>query len=81
MIDDSVAREKLWSMIKQYRFAMMSTRQADDTLRTRPMTTIERDADGSLWSALQAHPQVCLSRDGAEHRNVAMPSGAARQTP
>lgn len=71
MEQNDAAREKLWSMIKKHRFAMMTTQEGADRLRSRPMTTIERDFDGSLWffakadsaavSALGAHPQVCLS--------------------
>ena len=62
--------EKLWGMIKKYRFAMMTTLEGA-ALRSRPMTTIEQDFDGSLWffaktdsaavAALATHPEVCLS--------------------
>jgi general stress protein 26 len=71
MEQNDAAREKLWSMIKEYRFAMMTTQEEHEVLRSRPMTTIERDFDGSLWffakadsaavAALKAHPQVSLS--------------------
>jgi len=65
------AQAKLWDMIKKYRFAMLTTQETAGILRSRPMTTIERDFDGSLWffaktesatvTALAAHPEVCLS--------------------
>lgn len=71
MEQNDAAREKLWSMIHKYRFAMMTTQEAGDALRSRPMTTIDRDFDGSLWffaradsaavAALETHPQVSLS--------------------
>ena len=71
MQQDDESRGKLWNMIKKYRFAMMATRETSGDLRSRPMTTIERDYDGSLWffakadsaavQALRAHPEVCLS--------------------
>jgi len=65
------ALEKVWSMIKKHRFAMMTTQEFGETLRSRPMTTIDRDFDGSLWffaktdstavKSLETHPQVALS--------------------
>jgi general stress protein 26 len=64
------ARDKLWSMIKQHRFAMLTTRH-QESLRSRPMTTLDHSADDSLWffaasdstaaEQLQLHAQVCLS--------------------
>jgi general stress protein 26 len=65
------ALEKVWGMIKKHRFAMMTTQEHGEALRSRPMTTIDRDFDGSLWffaktdsaavQSLAAHPQVALS--------------------
>ena len=77
MSDEHSARAKLWSMIGEYRFAMLTTQESGETLRSRPMTTVKRDFDGSLWFfarsdsaaawALTAHPQVSLAYadDGA----------------
>jgi general stress protein 26 len=71
MSTEASTREKLWSLIKKYRFAMLTTRHAGEQLRSRPMTTIDRDYDGTLWffaaadsivaADLRAHPQICLS--------------------
>jgi len=71
MLSHDAALEKLWGMIKKYRFAMMTTQESAEALRSRPMTTIDRDFDGSLWffakadsaavKSLEAHPQVSLS--------------------
>ena len=65
------AHEKLWQLIQKHRFAMLTTREAGDVLRSRPMTTIERDYDGSLWffakadsdtvHAIEREAQVCLA--------------------
>ena len=70
-MESTGSSEKLWGMIKKYRFAMMTTLEAGGSLRSRPMTTIDRDFDGALWffakadsaavSALAAHAEVCLS--------------------
>ncbi|MEO8060535.1 MAG: pyridoxamine 5'-phosphate oxidase family protein [Burkholderiales bacterium] len=49
---DSVhAREKLWHLIKDIRFAMFTTRHANGHLHSRPMTTQNSrlDEDTSLW--------------------------------
>jgi len=65
------ALQKLWAMIQKHGFAMMTTQESAEALRSRPMTTIDRDFDGSLWffaktdsaavKSLEAHPQVSLS--------------------
>ena len=88
MADDMQSnRAKLWGMIKEYKFAMMTTRQPDDVLRSRPMTTIEHDADDSLWffaksdstvaESLSRFPQVCLSYSDASDHDYVSVSGEA----
>lgn len=44
-------REKLWSLIKDIRFGMFTTRHANGHLHSRPMTTQNRsvDEDDVLW--------------------------------
>jgi general stress protein 26 len=64
------ARQKLWQLIQKHRFAMLTTHADGDVLRSRPMTTIERNFDGSLWffartdsqtaAAIARRAQVCL---------------------
>jgi general stress protein 26 len=71
MDDKQSSRERLWGLIKKHKFAMMTTRHEGNVLRSRPMTTIDRDYDGTLWffaradsavaAGLASHPQVCLS--------------------
>ena len=39
----------LASMIKEIRTAMLTTVEADGSLRSRPMETQEREFDGTLW--------------------------------
>ena len=45
------ARDKLWKMIKDIRFAMLTTRHGNGHLHARPMTTQNRElaSDDSLW--------------------------------
>ena len=46
---DPKARETLFDMIKDIRVAMMTTIEADGSLRSRPMWTQTPDANGDLW--------------------------------
>ena len=88
MEDKTSGRDKLWGMIKKYRFAMMTTRHSGGALRSRPMTTIEHDADDSLWffakadsaaaEALENHPQVCLSYADSDGKDFVCVAGDAR---
>ena len=44
----SEATQKMWSMMKDIGFAMMTTEDGDN-LRARPMVAAQKDFDGSLW--------------------------------
>jgi general stress protein 26 len=39
----------LWELIKDIKFAMLTTRDFGGALRSRPMVTQQADFDGSLW--------------------------------
>ena len=41
--------QTLWKMIRQSRFAMLTTVSENGELRGRPMTTLQKDFDGTLW--------------------------------
>ena len=70
-MEQNCSRDQLWRMIRKYRFAMMTTLDSGGLMRSRPMTTIDRDFDDSLWffsksdsaavAAVAAHAEVCLS--------------------
>lgn len=49
--DSEQAREKLWDLIKDIRFAMFTTRHGNGHLHSRPMTTqnSKLDHDSTLW--------------------------------
>lgn len=36
-------------LVKEIKFAMMTTEEEDGTLRSRPMSTMQMDAAGNLW--------------------------------
>lgn len=46
--DTPELRQKLWSMMKDIRLAMMTTEDGDN-LRARPMAASQSDFDGTLW--------------------------------
>lgn len=66
-------RDKLWHLIKDIKFGMLTTRHADGHLHSRPMTTqnTHLDEERALWlfmsrrgdsaADLQAAPEVCMS--------------------
>ncbi len=49
--ESTQARSRLWSLVKDIRFAMFTTRHANGHLHSRPMTTqnTKIDEDSSLW--------------------------------
>jgi general stress protein 26 len=49
-------REKVWSLIKDIKVALMVTRNSDGALHARPMVASQKAFDGNLWF---------LSREGA----------------
>jgi general stress protein 26 len=65
------AKNKLATLLKKHRFAMLTTLEDGDMLHSRPMTTIEREFDGTLWffaksdsetaKALRIRPSLCAS--------------------
>ena len=89
-LDISTEREKLWELIKEIKFGMLTTRHADGFLQSRPMTTQNSrlDEDGTLWlfmsrlgdSAidLQTSPQVCMSYADTSKDSYVSVSGNAR---
>ena len=69
--DESQEQAKLWSMIKDIGVGMMTTMDADGTLRSRPMINIQTkqaDFDGVLWffTRASAHKNFEI----AEHKQI-----------
>jgi general stress protein 26 len=46
---EHVELEKVAGIINDIKFAMLTTMEHDGSLRSRPMATMEMDADGHLW--------------------------------
>jgi general stress protein 26 len=85
--DPQAQRAAFWDMIRQYRFAMFTTRDQGDVLRSRPMTTIQKDFDGQLCffapadsdvvKAVMRYAQVCLSYGNANESDFVCAAGPA----
>jgi general stress protein 26 len=82
-------REKLWALIKDIKFGMLTTRHADGHLHSRPMTTqnTRLDEDDALWlfmsrrgdsaADLQASPAVCMSFADTDNDSYVCVAGTA----
>ncbi len=78
VVPEQEARERLWSLIKDIRFAMFTTRHpASGHLHARPMTTqnSKLDEDSSLWFFMsrQSDPVADLLEDAAVNVGYADP--------
>jgi len=79
------AYQKLWSLIKHCRFAMMVTMEGDGALRSRPMSTVNKEFAGALWfftpadsaavAAIASHPDVCLAYADSKDADFVSVSG------
>lgn len=49
MTASSSELDKLGELLKKFRFAMLTTRTADDKLTAHPLTVQEAEFDGDLW--------------------------------
>jgi general stress protein 26 len=80
-------QKKLASLIKGISIAMLTTRQPDETLRSRPMQTQELEFDGDLWffthesdpkvDEARQNEQVNLSYGDPAHNRYVSVSGEA----
>jgi general stress protein 26 len=81
-------RAKVWDLVKDIRFAMMVTQDADGSMHGRPMSAIQTDYNGTLWfmtrdstlkvEALEANPKVMLSYADIDENHYVSLSGTAR---
>lgn len=90
MTAQTIDTSKLWDMIKDIRFGMLTVRGADGRLYSRPMTTQNGEADrgGVVWffmsrsgqpvADLTASPDVNVAYADPESDKYVSVSGAAR---
>ena len=79
---------KLAGMIKEIDFAMLTTAEADGSLRSRPMSTQRREFDGDLWfftresapkvGEIEREQQVNISYAKPEDQRYVSVSGRAQ---
>jgi general stress protein 26 len=63
--------DKLWEIVKDCRFAMLTTVEQDGTLRARPMTTVQKEFGGTLWFIAPAESDAVTAVAVNEQVNVA----------
>lgn len=78
LLHDTSPPQRLWHLIRDIRFGMLTTRHGDGQLRSRPMTTQNRvldDAQPVLWFFVsrRSEPGVDLQDDGAVNIAYASP--------
>lgn len=72
-VDDATeSQRQLWSLIKDIRFAMFTTRRGDADLHSHPMTTQNSrlDEDANLWFFMSRSSETALDLVGDPHVNV-----------
>jgi general stress protein 26 len=84
---DADKTAKLWGLIKDIRFAMM-TSEDGKVLRSRPMAASQQEFDGNLWfftrldsakvREVGADDRVCLSYADPDRQHYVSVSGRAR---
>jgi general stress protein 26 len=84
---DHAQAEKLWSLIRHAKFAMLVTEDGGH-LRGRPMAASQDGFDGTLWfftrasshkvSEVQADSRVCVTYAGTSDQDYVSFSGRAR---
>ena len=62
-VQHNAALAKVAEMVGDARFAMLTTKEKDGTLRSRPMATMQLDSEGNLWFLLPCHPQKSRKRN------------------
>ncbi len=62
---------KLAELIKQAKFAMVTTQCEDDSLRSRPLTTLDTDFDGAIWFIVEGDSEVAREIKASPKVNVA----------
>ena len=75
MSDKKQGLEKLKSLLKGVRICMMTTRDAHDNLRSRPMVLQETEIDGDLWFFTARHSGKVNEIGGDSRVNIAVIDG------
>ena len=71
---DAEAKQKLWSMMKDIGFAMLTTEDGGQ-LRARPMVAAQKEFDGVLWFFTRASSHKVDEVRGDQHVGVTYADG------
>jgi len=64
----SEALARLAALVRQMKVGMLTTIEADGSLRSRPLETVEVDPEGCLWFFTQAHSPKAARAQAADHQ-------------
>jgi general stress protein 26 len=59
---------RLAALVRQMQVGMLTTLEADGSLRSRPLQTVEVDAEGRLWFFTEAHSPKSERAEAADHQ-------------
>jgi general stress protein 26 len=59
---------RLAALVRQMKVGMLTTLEADGSLRSRPLQTVEVDAEGRLWFFTEAHSPKSERIEAADHQ-------------
>jgi general stress protein 26 len=59
---------RLAALVRQMKVGMLTTVEADGSLRSRPLETVEVDGEGRLWFFTQAHSPKSVRAEAADHQ-------------
>ena len=81
-------RAKVWDLVKDMKIAMMVTRATQGTMHSRPMASVQKDFDGTLWfmtresspkiDEIEKSPDVLLAYSHAPAQHYVSITGRAR---
>ncbi|MEJ6555533.1 pyridoxamine 5'-phosphate oxidase family protein [Microbacterium esteraromaticum] len=77
MTDTTEDRKKVAELIKNFRFAMLTTRKGDGKLVARPFTVQEAEFDGDLWFLISKSSSPAEELAADADVNVSMSSNDA----
>ncbi|WP_334186457.1 pyridoxamine 5'-phosphate oxidase family protein [Noviherbaspirillum sp.] len=65
---DNPELQAVADLVKDIKFAMLTTEESDGTLRSRPMSTMQMESNGDLWFfTSQSSPKIT---EAEQHRQV-----------
>jgi general stress protein 26 len=59
---------RLAALVRQMKVGMLTTIEPDGSLRSRPLETVEVDAEGRLWFFTQAHSPKSARAQAGDHQ-------------